>query len=710
MRAKLPDQEGFLERDGVKVHYEVFGDGKETLMFLPAFPIGHSRKWKAQVPYFSQRYRCITYDPRGNGQSDRPEAVEAYHPDHLIGDALAILDELNIDQAIFIGLSMGGFMGSVIAAYHPERVRAAVLMNGTYPVGSDYGFLTPENFNATHDAHEGWQKYNRHYWQTDYPDFVEFFINNVFTEPHSTKPIEDGVRWGLDTDGETLAKTVLARLQPSKNYEIGPDMFSRITCPLLLIHGEDDHIQPAGKSKVVAELTGGELVLLPGAGHLPAGRIPAKINILIRDFLDRALGTSQDETQRTEIKSAPGRRTKRAKKALYLSSPIGLGHARRDLAITRELSMLHPDLEVDWLAQDPVTRFLKVNDERIHPASVKLVNESSHIESVSGEHDLHAFQALRSMDEILIANFMVFQEAVEQEAYDLVIADEAWDVDHFWHEHPELKKAPLAWFTDFVGFVPMASGGDHEAFLAADYNDEMIGHIESHPALRDRSIFVGNPKDIIPHSFGKDLPQMRDWIPQHFDFCGYVLGEHPSKFGSREELRARFGYREDEKVCVVTVGGSGVGGNLIRRILAAYPAAREKIPELRMILVTGPRLDPAMFELPDGVEARAFVPDLDRHLAACDLALVQGGLTTSMELAAAGTPFLYFPLKNHFEQNFHVAHRLDQYGAGRKMIFDETTPELIAEAMVEELVRPQNTRMVEADGAARAAQMLSDLL
>ena len=153
-----------------------------------------------------------------------------------------------------------------------------------------------------------------------------------------------------------------------------------------------------------------------------------------------------------------------------------------------------------------------------------------------------------------------------------------------------------------------------------------------------------------------------------------------------------------------------MGGNLIRRILDAYPTAKRTIPELRMIVVLGPRLDPAGFKFPAGVEVRRFVPDLDRHLAACDLALVQGGLTTSMELAAAGTPFLYFPLKNHFEQNFHVAYRLEQYNAGRCMIYDESDPDRIAQAMVEELAHPNVFRPVESNGAVRAAAMLSELL
>ena len=105
-----------------------------------------------------------------------------------------------------------------------------------------------------------------------------------------------------------------------------------------------------------------------------------------------------------------------------------------------------------------------------------------------------------------------------------------------------------------------------------------------------------------------------------------------------------------------------------------------------MIVVAGPRIDPQSLHAPEGVEVRAFVPNLDRHLAACDLALVQGGLTTCMELAAAGTPFIYFPLKNHFEQNFHVAHRLDRYRAGRRMEFATSTPDMIADAMVAALL------------------------
>ncbi|WOH69294.1 glycosyltransferase [Bradyrhizobium sp. BWA-3-5] len=203
---------------------------------------------------------------------------------------------------------------------------------------------------------------------------------------------------------------------------------------------------------------------------------------------------------------------------------------------------------------------------------------------------------------------------------------------------------------------------------------------------------------------------MRDWVPKHFDFAGYIIGEHPQVFRYRDDLRRSLGYRPGECVCIVTVGGSGVGAHLIRRILQAFPLAHSKLPELRMILVAGPRIDPRSLDAPRGVEVHAFVPDLDRHLAVCDLALVQGGLTTCMELTAGGTPFLYFPLRNHFEQNFHVAYRLDRYNAGRRMDYATSTPETIAEAMVAALKQQVSFRPVESDGALRAARMLAEIL
>ncbi len=401
----------------------------------------------------------------------------------------------------------------------------------------------------------------------------------------------------------------------------------------------------------------------------------------------------------------------RRRRALYISSPIGLGHAQRDVAIADALRRLHPDLEIEWLAQHPVTAVLEARGERIHPASTWLASESAHIAAESSGHSLHAFQAIRRMDEILIANFMVFHDVVEAGAYDLVVGDEAWDVDYYLHENPELKRTAFAWLTDFVGWLPMPVGGDREAYLTADYNAEMIEQVERFPRVRDRAIFVGDPDDIVPDDFGPGLPTIRDWTERHYDFSGYVTGFDPAVLvGDREAVRRELGFHDDERVVIVTVGGSGVGEALLRRVVAAYPAARRAVPGLRMIAVAGPRIDPASIDAPKGVEVRAFVPDLFRHLAACDLAVVQGGLSTTMELVAARRPFLYFPLADHFEQNRHVAYRLERYGAGRRMDYATSDPDAIAAGIAAEIDRVVDYRPVAADGADRAAALIAPLV
>ena len=401
----------------------------------------------------------------------------------------------------------------------------------------------------------------------------------------------------------------------------------------------------------------------------------------------------------------------RSPRALYLSSPIGLGHARRDLAIAQQLRHLHPGLQVDWLTQHPVTRVLEEAGETIHPASALLASESAHIEAESGEHDLHVFQAIREMDEILVNNFMVFNDIVEETPYDLVIGDEAWDVDYFLHENPELKRFSFAWLTDFVGWLPMPDLGKREALLTADYNAEMLEQRARFRRIRDRQVFVGNPEDVVDVPFGPGLPNIREWTVAHYDFAGYVTGFEPPTAEEVARSRRELGYGADDVLCIVAVGGSGVGEPLLRRVLDAVPAARARVPALRFLVVTGPRIDPSSLPSVEGVELRGYVPDLYLRMAAADVAVVQGGLTTTMELAAARVPFLYVPLRHHFEQNIHVHLRLQNYGAGHRVDYDDVSdPEWLAEAIVTQIGGEVASLPVESGGAERAAAMLGELL
>jgi pimeloyl-ACP methyl ester carboxylesterase/predicted glycosyltransferase len=690
-RARYPDSSGYIKRDGVRLYYEVHGSGEPTVFLLPTWSIIHSRHWKMQIPYLARHCRVVTFDGRGNGRSDRP--ATGYGEAEFAADALAVMDATGTERAVIVSLSVGAQRALILAAEHPDRVTGAAFICPAVPLAPPQEDGRRYLWDLVLPTDEGWPKDNFSAWLQDYRGFLEFFFPQMFTEPHSTKPLEDCIGWGLETTADTIIATEIGN---GLDETAARELCGRVRCPVLVIQGTADAITGPGRGIALAHAVAGKLVLLEGSGHGPHVRDPVKVNQLLRDFAIPA----RPRPQWIRGKA-------RRKRALYISSPIGLGHARRDVAIADELRTLHPDLEIDWLAQHPVTTMLEARGEHIHPASAHLASESGHIESESAEHDLHAFQAIRRMDEILLANFMVFHDLTRDDNYDLWIGDEAWELDYYLHENPEEKTAAYAWLTDFVGWLPMADGGEREALLTTDYNTEMIEHIARYPRIRDRAIFVGDPDDIVADTFGPGLPSIRDWTEQHYDFAGYITGFDPRQIGDRQAL----GYGDDEQVCIVTVGGSGVGGHLLRRVIAAFPEAKERVPGLRMVVVAGPRIDlgglPATRE---GLEIRPFVPELYRHLAVCDLAVVQGGLTTTMELTASRRPFLYFPLRRHFEQNLHVRHRLDRYRAGRCMDYQTAGPADIAAAIAAEIGRPVDYRPVAADGAARAASLLASLL
>jgi pimeloyl-ACP methyl ester carboxylesterase/predicted glycosyltransferase len=704
-RAREPDHEGVVTREGVQIAYAVHGDAEPTVLLLPTWSLVPSRWWKAQVPYLSRHFRVVTFDGRGSGASDRPERAAAYTDEEYAADAAAVLDATNTERAVVVGFSCGVAWAVHLATRQPERVE------GLVAIAPSCGLSVPAQardhvpWDQPLDTTEGWAKYNKHYWLSGgYDDFVDFFARKMFTESHSTKQIEDVTRWAHETTPQTLADTTAGRLgcDGATCTELEP-LCRQLRCPVLVVHGAEDAVRSNAIGKRFAELTHGSVVLVEGAGHGLPVRDPVLVNGLVREFVETVHPVPRPRTWQRALR--------RPKRALYLSSPIGLGHAARDLAIARELRVLHPDLQIDWLAQHPVTRVLEAARERIHPASAWLFSESRHFEDESAEHDLHAFQAVRRMDEVLVANFMVFRDVVRDEHYDLVIGDEAWDVDYFLHENPELKNFAYAWMTDFVGWLPMPDGGDREAALTTDYNAEMVEQRRRFGRLRDRSIFIGNPDDLVPDSLGEGLPLIRDWTEANFDFAGYVTGFDSAPLADRDTLRARLGYGTDEQLVVVTVGGSGVGEPLLRRVLDAAPLARRMVDGLRFLVVAGPRIDHRSLPRHRGVALRGYLPGLYQHLAASDFAVVQGGLTTCMELTAGQRPFAYVPLRHHFEQNFHVRHRLERYRAGRHLAWEEAgDPDGLAEVIAKGVGRAVDYRPVETDGAARAAAMLAELV
>jgi pimeloyl-ACP methyl ester carboxylesterase/UDP:flavonoid glycosyltransferase YjiC (YdhE family) len=681
----------YVYRPDAKIFYQVTGSGtRDVFLSPPAQPTVHSRMWKYQVPYLSRYFRVVTMDMRGNGRSDRP--ASGYDLPTRYADFVAVLDAATRPGFALVAFACSGLLALRYVVEHPDRVSRLVL------VGGQYAESMPQPFEervarVIREDFDGWR--TRLY-------------KRILPEPHSLKGVEDGVAWA----GETTAEVLIESLRAIDGESVH-DLLPQVRVPTLAIHGTQDRIVPYGHAqKLAAAIPGCRLVTVEGGGHLLPGRDSVKVNRIIRDFvLERPVESHvvPATTERTTSPPRPRRGSER--RVLWLSSPVGLGHIQRDIAIARALRDLRPGTTVDFLTANPADRVVAHHGERLHPASALLLNESAHVEGWAGDHELHVFNALWDMDEIMAANFMTLADVVERTPYDLWVGDEGWDLDYYLHENPDLKAAPYVFLTDFVGFVPMRDDAHStESARVWEKNAENIDHLRLHPDVRDLSIMVGEAEDVLDREFGPGLPNMRAWAREHFQFSRYTYHFDPAAFRDKAALRRQLGFREGERVVLVSVGGTRVGRHLLRKCAEAFRLIADRVPDTRMLLVTGPRgLED---DVPAGprVETRTFVPDLFRHHAAADLAIVQGGLTTTMELAALRTPFLYFPLRNHFEQQFFVARRLERLGAGVRMDYDRTTVEALAQAILDHLAKPVHWSDVPADGTARAARSIAELL
>jgi pimeloyl-ACP methyl ester carboxylesterase len=286
MRAREPDVTGTAtSTDGVRIVYETFGSGDPTLVLMPSTPIVHSRQWKGQVPYLSRLVRVVTYDGRGNGRSDRPTDAQSYAGDHTVEDTRAVMDATATKRAVLVGLCGDAVWPAIqFAARWPDRVLGVVafaigvpLLTPPHPWRVQYGF------HDELDTDEGWAKLNEHYFRRDYPGFARFFFGELTSEPHSTKVLEDMVGWSLD--GSVDANIADNSVESTWTRETVEAVCRDVRCPVLIVHGTNDHCQPVARAHRLADLTGARLVIVDGADHLIPGRHPVLANLLIRDFV-----------------------------------------------------------------------------------------------------------------------------------------------------------------------------------------------------------------------------------------------------------------------------------------------------------------------------------------------------------------------------------------------------------------------------------------
>ena len=674
----------YTENNGVKIWYEIHGQGEPTLVMIPGFQIVHSEIFKrAFVPFLSRHMRVVTLDVRGSGKSDRPE--EDYDFETYVEDVHAVVEAAQLGRFAMAGLSCGALTIIKYHATHPGRVSHLISLNGYARMvqSEDYPQGMPN------EVLEGAIKI----WREQPEAMLKRFIERACSEKYSLRDKELIWEWAHETSPKIWETGFAA----STFSEVDKHL-KNIDVPVLICHGQKDKIiYPAASDYLHQKIPGSKFIPISDSGHGFIRTWP-QVSRHIFDFLKPEMR-----------KPSPQRRHEGPPRILWISSPIGLGHVKRDLAIAEEMRKKMPDLNIHWLCVDPVRSFLKGVGEEIHPLSNALWDESGHFESHGKAYSLDATEAYWEMDKLLNNNFMVFTDAVREDGYDLVVGDESWEVDQYLHYNPSLKTAPFVFMTDLVGASNVSEDKTKQAHVH-NVNGTWVEMREVNPEGSDLSIFFGEPEDVPDREFGEGLPNMRAWAKEHFSFPGYALPFDLADYSDRQTLRTELGFSPEDKILLVAVGGTSVGRPLIEKCLEAQPILKEKIHGIRIVVLCGPRIAPDSFDHLDGIEFLPFVKDPIRYYAACDLAVIQGGLSTAMELTALGRPFLYFPLKDHFEQQHLVELRVKRYKAGVRMDFDDTSPSELAEAIANNMGTSVNYAPVNTDGAKKAASMIIEVL
>jgi predicted glycosyltransferase len=394
------------------------------------------------------------------------------------------------------------------------------------------------------------------------------------------------------------------------------------------------------------------------------------------------------------------------KNVLFISSSIGLGHAARDLAIAREMKKRNPDIEISWLAGDPALRVIKEAGENLLPECELLGEDSYLAEKVSNGYGLNVNKYLFTVLLEWRKSIMAIRKLTKRKKFDLIIADEAYELILAFLFFPGIKnKAPFVMIYDFFGF-DATTKSPFEKMGTYLWNFAWVTGNRT-PWVEDLSLFVGHAEDIADKSYGLFLPNARTHAKKHYKFLGNILPFNPQDYSNTLVMKSRLGYGQGPLI-ICSVGGTAIGEGLLNLCSRTYRILKEQLPELQMVLICGPRIDPNSIMVTEGIQIKGYVPKLYEHFSACDLAIVQGGGTSTTELVALGKNFLYFPLEEHFEQKL-VSDKLERIGAGVKMSFSEMDENTLSKAVLKNLGRTVDYPKIKIDGAVKAAECILQL-
>jgi len=387
----------------------------------------------------------------------------------------------------------------------------------------------------------------------------------------------------------------------------------------------------------------------------------------------------------------------------------GLGHVTRDLAIVKELRERNPKVNVMWLAHPLASVLIEDAGERLLPESRLSADYNEAAAQAIIGFKLNLMKFVKLSDKMFKHNAeLFFREVASKYDFDLVVGDESFEIVMALSDLNLKLKCPMIMIEDFIAMASV-SNNPFEKIGAYRLNRRKVNRMSRSSDSHITYAYVGEPEDIPNKNFGFLLPNQREFARQHYHFLGYIVRFNPSEYADKARIRAKLGYG-NEPLVVCATGGTAAGMEMLEKCGKAYTLLKKDFPNLRMLCVCGELYGRKPPELPSGVEVHGLILNLYEHYAACDMAVVVGGMTTTIELTALRRPFVYFPLENQFDQQLYVTARLDRLGAGIKMRYFQTTPEALSQAIKANIHKQVGWKPISTDGAAKTAALIRGVL
>jgi pimeloyl-ACP methyl ester carboxylesterase len=249
--------------DGTEIAWYRYGHGDRQILFVPTWNIVDARVVGHQVVALEPHATVVTYDPRGHGRSDRPDEGYTFL-DHA-ADALAVMDANDLHQPAVVTASRGLNATVILATSHADRVERIVSV-------ASYMELEPRATPIDPARLEG--------WRTHWAGFIVPFMHSVFPEPHSEEVTEEMIAIGMEATPQ-----IIATQESELDWSLPASLLNAVTCPTLILHGEDDIVPVSLAERIAATMPRARLAILPNAGHRPDIRSPETVNPILLQFL-----------------------------------------------------------------------------------------------------------------------------------------------------------------------------------------------------------------------------------------------------------------------------------------------------------------------------------------------------------------------------------------------------------------------------------------